>query len=823
MNNTIYNNPNSGTDPFAFNTMKCSAARFICASLILICLSLAPLAHGSAKTGKGSKLASQPTKSAFDKIQMTAFDRIPSSGTYEFQNVDFGQGNQVSGFIANVRAIYLPTGWIDIRLDSPSGKQIGKCLISQRDGGTDWYIAQAGIYDVEGVHSVYLALLGANGTFSPVIEWFSFTKRDSHSKLLLGSTPLPPQTPYLGPLEKNFFGNGIAGAGGSPDGVWDYLIGPAYSSVSYVEEEKVSISLDGKEYSLGKDLKRVRGTGAFASVTNIGGITVHLIDFALQGTPLVIRAVFVKNETANPHVCVIKASIKPAVARDSGGSAVNTKPTIIEKVGLRMIQEGDMGVTIAASEPQSLTEISDGRYSMRTKGATIEPGKTYQTGFYHYAHRTKDDSKGIIEQIHAHDVSTDLENCIKQWSKWLAEGISLEQISDLRVRDIVEANSCLIKMLQGEDGGIMCTPRFYTTSYIRDTHSALRGMLAAGHSAEARGYLLWVHNKYKLLKSQGKFPIPNAANIGCDGQFPGFGDEANWSSETPALYMLIAENYFKATGDMETLKSIDESLRFSMKCQLDCARTNGWKLPFNRDETESGGAGIKLWDLPGKWSMPSLLLCEASLDFFIRYLEQRGENEKIARHKEMLKSIRGSLYSNFWNAETGMYDWYRGEHGERPRFPISNFLFMPVYFHSLGNNPRLAIQCAKKMKQHVNERGFIPNQPGMPHGDFCGHNPGYLLWALADMNDPLKDRIFDALIFGGPVGCWGNWSESYTSDGLSYGPKGGQQYWDAHSPVHNLRAFECGTNLEALIKYLNLTQDQRQGRINRTPSQRIKH
>jgi len=585
----------------------------------------------------------------------------------------------------------------------------------------------------------------------------------------------------------------------------DYLIGPAYSSESFIEKEKISISLNGKDYSLCKDIKRARGTGIFYSTINIDNITCSLVDFALQNTPFVTRAVFVNNVTAAPVKIVLKVTIKPSSFTKIKRLLSNESGSV-QSVGsgLSLVAQGKFGMTIASNNSLFSSGTSDTTCFIRTQEITIPPGKKYQTGFYHYAHLPDDDINKIIERIHSQNVETDLESCILNWSGWLSEGISLKKVTDLRIRDIIEANSILIKMLQGEDGGIMTTPRIHRISYIRDTHNALRGMVASGHTLEARNYLLWVHKKFKILQAKGKFPIPNAAEIGSEGFFPGFGNEENWSAETPGLYILIAENYFRKTKDLETLKKIDESLRFSLKCQLDCAEKNGWKLPFNRDETESGGSGTSLWDWPSKWSMPSLLFCTASLQFFIQYLEKTGETGQINYYQEKLKLLKSSFYSNFWNEKSGMYDWYRGENGERPRLPIPNFIFMPVYFHYPVNNPQLAVKSALKMKQFVNERGFIPNQPGTLHDDFCGHALGYLLYTLSELNDPMKDRIFNSLIFGGTMGCWGNWSESYTGDGLSYGENGGQQYWDDHSKVHNLRAFENGTNLDAVIRYLNL-------------------
>jgi hypothetical protein len=151
-----------------------------------------------------------------------------------------------------------------------------------------------------------------------------------------------------------------------------------------------------------------------------------------------------------------------------------------------------------------------------------------------------------------------------------------------------------------------------------------------------------------------------------------------------------------------------------------------------------------------------------------------------------------------------LYDWYRGENGERPRLTIPDYVMMPIYFHYPVSDRTLAVKSAEKMKQYVNYRGFIPNQPGNLNGDFCGHAQGYLLYALAELNDPMKDLIFDSMIFGGTMGCWGTWSESYTGDGLSYGASGGHQYWEDNSTVHNLRAFENGTNLDAILRYLKI-------------------
>ena len=137
----------------------------------------------------------------------------------------------------------------------------------------------------------------------------------------------------------------------------------------------------------------------------------------------------------------------------------------------------------------------------------------------------------------------------------------------------------------------MSNPGGPTSSYIRDNHSALRGLLAAGHTEEARKYLLFAHSQFTRLVAQGNFGIPTSFPIGLDQPpFFGFGNTENWSCETPGLYVLTAQRYYELTKDIETLKTLDASIRYAIKVQLDFARAHSWKLIFNGDETRNPAA-----------------------------------------------------------------------------------------------------------------------------------------------------------------------------------------------------------------------------------------
>ena len=92
--------------------------------------------------------------------------------------------------------------------------------------------------------------------------------------------------------------------------------------------------------------------------------------------------------------------------------------------------------------------------------------------------------------------------------------------------------------------------------------------------------------------------------------------------------------------------------------------------------------------------------------------------------------------------------------------------------------------------------GFIQLFPGLNNG-FDGHNLGFLLYALADVNDPAADEVYRSLTHG-PTNSWlGYWNEAYAADGTPH---------TAYSPGgdNGLRSLETGVNISAIAHYCRL-------------------
>ena len=121
-----------------------------------------------------------------------------------------------------------------------------------------------------------------------------------------------------------------------------------------------------------------------------------------------------------------------------------------------------------------------------------------------------------------------------------------------------------------------------------------------------------------------------------------------------------------------------------------------------------------------KWySMPSLVICIASLRFFIEYLTLAGRTDETAEFGRDLARLQQSLDDNFWSEVLGVYQWLRTFDGVWPKTRMCNFQIMPLYFGNITSRERAA-RSALSLKAFIGPSGFIPNQPLGENRDFVG-------------------------------------------------------------------------------------------------------
>ena len=130
----------------------------------------------------------EPTRSAYELIEAETYDRqmgvqievletggkdvgfIQDGDYIAFRNMDFGAGAET--FTVNAGS-ETEGGTISLRLDSPTGKEIGSCKITGTEGWTDFKEFTCNVKDAEGTHTLYLVFGGDDG-FLMNLDSFKF-------------------------------------------------------------------------------------------------------------------------------------------------------------------------------------------------------------------------------------------------------------------------------------------------------------------------------------------------------------------------------------------------------------------------------------------------------------------------------------------------------------------------------------------------------------------------------------------------------------------------------------------------------------------------
>ena len=638
---------------------------------------------------------------------------------------------------------------------------------------------------------------------------------------------LPPQVHYLNTREDFFMGNGYAGAGGPGDGTWNFLVGPDYTCPNYLKREEIRLVVDGTEQPLTMDVHRARKTGVFYGTGTNGDVKVTLIDYALLGEPCVARMVQVENLSSHDqHDVSVRAYIEPingsGRSHEVSGLIDNQRQWIQLKLDTSLnCVEGhycpnwaDRYATLFFDKALNGITRTNGGYVFTTTPETIAPHASSETVLYHYMDYTNYGGVGWLEKHEPQYPSRDLAKWIGWWQTWfndVAPEYSLNRITDERARDLVEGGLATLKMNECRDGGIVANERGWDMSYVRDAYCGLRGLTAFGHFEESKRFIQWLDRTYAahgLIPDAG--PGGSLTYAHPNGNNGRFCPEANAVVEVTALYILAARDFYHGTHDLETLTNVDTSLSYSMDAQLKYALTNDYRLEFSGDETELCGAS----DVPGLkdegfnrkleqyWSMTSIALCSASLEFYIEYLKAPGRdpahylnrlNNQTLNLYDQLGHLQDALERDFWrtdvpNCPQGFHDWFRVKsNGAWPSGRLVNFTLFPVYYGAPMKYPGRAKCDVEAMKQFFNPA--IPLLPvtGIAGRRSLGHDLGYLLWGLVAVDDPEKEAVYKALVDGSTAGCWGTYHEAYGNDG---------------TPNRNgLRTFETGVDLSAIAKY----------------------
>jgi hypothetical protein len=633
---------------------------------------------------------------------------------------------------------------------------------------------------------------------------------------------LPSQQPLLNAPSRYPIGNGVAALIGDADGEIETSFGPGYTTSDLGKHEDILVTVDNVEQPLRIDIKRAAGTGVYYGFATRGDLDIGIVDYAIRGEPWISRLIVFKNQ--NPlasHTVLVRDHILPCtgngykskVAIDAAGNCTGFTIQADTTIGVPYCGTNpvDKSVVIAFRDPTSAAMAEGDSASLRTKPIPLAPGVQHEVVLTHYF-RTGDDvpDSKIIDALRALDPHATLQKSITEWMDWMNNvppAYALSKIKDSRARVLVEGALTILKTNQGQDGGVVAHTTFYKSGFVRDAAMAIRGLLATGHTNEAKQWLLWIDKKLAIHHHLGD---SMSCSVSRDDK-SNCGDLGNMEVEEPGWVLLVARDYYRQTHDLALLKSIDSTLRYCAEVQLKQAGAND-KMPFNGDETEvctavdiTGSGSIEGSDTCTKeWALSSVAMAAASVDFFADYIKaaggdptnyHNGQTNTMVDLDAEVKKLVAAMDRDFWRTDVpespaGFHDFFRNmADGAWPKKRLANFTLMPAFFGTPYAEDEKIKDVAVIAPLFDAKTGFLKLVPGADTG-MEGHDLGYLLWGCVETGDWRKEAVYHALVNGPTVDAWGAFTEAYDTTG--------------HPNSHDLRSLETGINVSALVKYWGL-------------------
>ncbi len=382
-----------------------------------------------------------------------------------------------------------------------------------------------------------------------------------------------------------------------------------------------------------------------------------------------------------------------------------------------------------------------------------------------------------------------------------------------RLLQAIDDVAVLIKAQQGTEGGVLAGYHYHL-GYVRDQYGVSRGLLKLGHIDEAKAILQFYWDIWQRKKI-----LRNAQGIGLDA----FHVHENDEVEITGYLIIQAFDYLKATGDNAYVKTIFPMLEWAWDCQVRNLHRN--MLPFNGDETYIAG-GI----------LPRTVMydgsAEATMLFLTggRQLADWAEKQKVrsanktTEAKKILQTIGkqypdnfvvdGKLLTNNPARKQGLaypdfrhgvcescikVDWCQKTDNNRylcaACFPYKTFpdirdekhyirsvSLTPWYIHSNVLPTGLPELLVRDIATSYLIDGKLPSRP--EGGRTVGYDYGLFLYALTEMNLPLKDKIYGQML--DVIDDTGAWVEYY-ENGIPSGTL--------------CRPWESAINIEAAIEY----------------------
>ena len=590
-------------------------------------------------------------------------------------------------------------------------------------------------------------------------------------------------------------GNGLVFGGlGAFDPVSsvNFICGPYYDE-PFLGREELQCLIDGEKVKLHKQTIRwVKGADIIISSLINDKVEITNIDFAPPGIKALVRIFSVKNISGAP-LKDLKLVFKYLILEK------NVKTTL------------DGGKCFNAKFNGDIKKFYRSGFVYHSEKASLEKGNDYSVAFALNSNEEFSDIRYIAADLEESGLSKTaelikkdgsklLEPTKQYWDEWLASSTAFTT-DNILVNYLIETQKMIIKCQQSHSGGF--SPVYgYADTWARDNNGPVLLMLRSGRFKEVKQILDFF---YKVARHAGF--VAGCAGVTCAlDETKNNESDFDWklvgvpAAEIPSWIIKQYYWYYLYTGDIELIK---ERFPFLMRCLDGQSLTKTGRLPFQTDETYMWTLQNRTFKLLGYPNYYIGLRADSADSGFEWVAAAENMAEMAAAFKDVktaleLKKkayeVRAATNKYYWMEEEGYYSPALSLFSDRYAMPHSNIGLNPLWVGYADEKDEKAVKSAKTTISYLLKDNFLmKTTPGVEL--FSGLVPGMLLYNLAILNDPLKEKAYEALLkCASPSG---DYSELYYGDG---------SVWIVTSwgdgPYGRVRPWEGGVNIDALLFYL---------------------
>lgn len=350
---------------------------------------------------------------------------------------------------------------------------------------------------------------------------------------------------------------------------------------------------------------------------------------------------------------------------------------------------------------------------------------------------------------------------------------------------IIQSTSSLARATQAVSGCVLAQPYMYPMCYVRDQIGSFKVFLAQ-HDYErayrALTFYIAMQNRYGIQNAYDTTPTPPDPTI--------WNPEANKLdghhrvAEVPSIMILMAKDYYKATGDLNKIRPLYDRLAYNLRVQE--INENGL-LPSPGDESYTNSEQtapeyrIEMTD--------SNLLFISAARFMNELADTLGYTEDADEFKKLETETMDAVMDRLWLPEENHFAYARSasddpnEIDKRPALDLLLRWFWLDMSDPLDEIPRQNLSAV--LNELVDPVRVVPEV----YNFTAGMDLGYILHALASSQHPAMNDAAKLMV--NYASNSGLFSEYYEHEHGIITPFSG-----------TLRPWESGINAAAMVQYL---------------------